>query len=42
LKPVGHQSTNWIVRFVLIAATADLSQGRPSYSSESFHPRSPS
>merc|ERR1719285_716391 len=22
LKPVGHQSTNWIVRFVLIVATA--------------------
>merc|ERR1712060_424202 len=24
LKPVGHQSTNWIVRLVLIVATAAL------------------
>src|ERR1700731_1590134 len=24
LKPVGHQSTNWIVRFVLMIATAAL------------------
>lgn len=24
LKPVGHQSTNWIVRFVLMVATAEL------------------
>lgn len=24
LKPVGHQSTNWIVRLVLMAATAEL------------------
>ena len=22
LKPVGHQSTNWMVRFVLMVATA--------------------
>lgn len=24
LKPVGHQSTNWIVRLVLMVATAEL------------------
>ena len=24
LNPVGHQSTNWIVRLVLIVATAEL------------------
>ena len=24
LKPVGHQSTNWMVRFVLMVATAAL------------------
>jgi hypothetical protein len=31
LKPVGHQSTNWIVRFVLMLATAaDVSFGTTS------------